>query len=138
MIDHLAVLRTLRLPLTTLDADTYGTIRWENVEYDEANDPPPDLYIEEQFVPMAEVPVATQQDRMTGEYRLYVSVPRGSGSDTASEVASRLKNAYTLGAAIGGVTSVIVTGRRVDPGGTVDETRYVVPVVLSFRTDGFR
>lgn len=138
MIDTNAVRRTLRAPLTGLDADIFATIRWENVEYDEGADAPPDLYIEEQLVPMVEWPVATKTDRMIGEYRLYVSVPRGSGADRPAEVASYLKNAYSMGEAISGSATVVVTGREVEPGGNVDRTRYVVPVVITFRTDGFR
>lgn len=135
MIDHASIRHTLRVPLTGLDPDVLDTIRWENRTY-EAD--PGDLCVEEQLVPLDESPVSTGTDRQQGLYRLFVSVPRGSGTEEPDRVATLLKRLYKPGQSLVGPATIVVQSREVQPGQVVNEVRYVVPVVITYRTDARR
>lgn len=136
MIDHEAVVETVRAALVSLDASIEENMRWEN----DAREPPePDVtYVEESFIPYAEVPIGSGYDRLTGEVRYTVVMPRGTGTGEGRALAGRIKSLFPAGRSLVGKTVVTVDGSEILAGRTKDEARYALPVVVMIRTEALR
>ncbi len=137
MIDVDEVVTTVRSKLLALpDLDLSTQLAWENNAFD-----PPDeesLYVEEKFIPFGERNAGSGYDRLTGEVRFTVVMPRGKGTEEGRALATQIKSLYPIDSSIVGVVTVVVEGSEVLSGRDHGDTRYAIPVSVSVRAGALR
>ncbi len=86
MIDPEQVVLTARSRIGGVP-ELEGKVVWENEDSDAAGLGSDDFQVDEEFNHFATVPIGTGYDRLTGELRFTVSVPRGKAreANTARE-----------------------------------------------------
>ncbi len=136
MSNEADILTTMRTQLMSLDSISEEQLVYEN----EASDGSAvtELEIEESFTPFGEAPIGSGYDRLTGEVRYSVLVPRGDGASAGRKLATEIKQLFPAGGSIVGKITVTVDNSQVLSGRVRDETRFSIPVAMIIRVEALR
>ncbi|MFC0225681.1 DUF4128 domain-containing protein [Serratia aquatilis] len=129
---HIAALLEARLGEW---ADSHNIpVAWENL----AMDPPEGMYLQAYAMPATTttIDLAESLHVLPGVWQVNVVAPAGNGTDPARELADQIAALFPVGLALteGNLTCYIHTPPTVYRG-IPSDTRYVIPVSMSYRAD---
>lgn len=136
-VNDAGVVLTLRSPLAGLSEITEDRIQWENDDFQPPQDKEPWLSV--RFLSLGEIPASNGIDRVTGDFLVFVVVPKGTGDTDARRLASKIKGLYPKGSSIvGAEATVIVITSEVLRGAIFNSTSYAIPVSVTIRSEALR